>query len=58
MLSLHHPRFHRWNPVSGSLRARDSLLAQWRRTRQSEAVVAIKLEPIAVDLYGDFAAAH
>ena len=57
MLRLYHPRFHTWNRVSGALDGRDSLLARWRRALQSETILAVRLEPIAVERYGDFATA-
>ncbi len=58
MLSLYHPRFHSWNRVSGALDGHDSLLARWRRALQSETIVAVRLDPIVVERYGDFAAAY
>jgi hypothetical protein len=57
MVALYHPRFHAWNRVSGRLDAHDALLARWRDALQSERILDVKLEPIAVELYGEFAAA-
>ena len=58
MLALHHPRFHRWSVSRPSLGARDELLARWQRNRKLETVISHTLEPVAVDLFGDFAAIH
>jgi hypothetical protein len=58
MLELYHPRFHSWNRVTGRLDGHEALLARWRRALESERVLDIKLEPIAVEVFGDFATAH
>ena len=58
MLALHHPRFHRWSGARPNLEVRDGLLARWQRVRKLETVISYTLEPIAVDLFGDYAAIH
>lgn len=58
MLALHHPRFHRWSGAKPKLEARDELLARWQRVRKLETVISYTLEPVAIDLYGDYAAIH
>jgi uncharacterized protein (TIGR02246 family) len=58
MLRLYHPRFHAWNRVSGRLDGHDSLLTRWRSALQSESILAVKLEPVVVEVFGDVAAAY
>ena len=55
MLSLYHPRFHAWNRATGRLDGHDSMRARWMAALQTETIVDVKLEPIALELYGDFA---
>jgi hypothetical protein len=57
MLSFYHPRFHAWNRISGGLDGHDALLTRWRRALASETILAVTLEPVAVERDGDFAAA-
>lgn len=57
MLTLYHPQFHAWNRVSGRLDDHAALLTRWTNALNSEKIVDVKLEPITVELYGDFAAA-
>ncbi|HEX3197183.1 MAG TPA: nuclear transport factor 2 family protein [Propionibacteriaceae bacterium] len=58
LLLLHHARFHRWNPRTGTLQSRDSLPPQWRMMTRFETVDSVALEPVAIDLFGDAAAVH
>ena len=57
MLALYHPQFHAWNRVSGRLDNHDALRTRWRNALNAERILDVKLEPITVELYGDFAAA-
>jgi hypothetical protein len=56
MLSFYHPRWHGWNRVTGGLDGHDALLARWQRALASETILAVTLEPVAVERYGNFAA--
>ena len=56
MLTLYHQRFHAWNRATGRLDSHDSMLARWRAALRTETILDVKLEPIALEVYGDFAA--
>ena len=56
MLILYHSRFHAWNRVTGRLDGHDAMLARWKTALQSEKILAVNLQPIAVEVYGEFAA--
>jgi hypothetical protein len=56
MLALCHPRFHAWNRVSGRLDDHNTLRTRWRNALEAERILDVKLEPITVEVYGDFAA--
>lgn len=48
--------FHAWNRVTGRLDGHDAMLARWETALQSEKILAVNLQPIAVEVYGEFAA--
>ena len=56
MLRLYHKRFHAWNRATGRLDGYDSMRTRWMAALQTETILDVKLEPIALELYGDFAA--
>ena len=55
MLALYHQQFHTWNRVTGRLDGRDSMLERWKVALHSERILDVKLQPITLELYGDFA---
>jgi hypothetical protein len=55
MITLYHPRFHAWNRVSGRLDGHQALLDRWKTALKSESILDVKLDPIAIEVYGKFA---
>ncbi len=58
MLQLYHPRFHAWNRATGRLDGHDAMVGRWKSALETERILAVKLEPTAVEVFGDFAAAY
>ena len=58
MLGLYHRRFHAWNRVTGRLDGHDAMVGRWKSALETERILAVKLEPTAVEVFGDFAAAY
>jgi hypothetical protein len=58
MLQLYHPRFHAWNRVTGRVDNHDSMMARWKSALETERILAVKLEPVAVEVFADFATAY
>ena len=58
MLQSYHPSFRAWSSVSGRLDDSKSLLAGWKAILEVERVDSVHLEPVAVQVNGDFATAY
>jgi len=58
MLQSYHPSFRAWSSVTGRLDDSKSLTAVWKAILEVERVDSVQLEPVAVQVNGDFATAY
>jgi hypothetical protein len=58
MLQSYHPSFRAWSSVTGRLDDSQALMTGWKALLEVERVESVQLEPVAVQLNGDFATAY